>query len=83
MRAVMIGVPRWCHSGCAYLQPQHLQDQGTENTPDNTDKQLKQYFRYEQGFRDIPTDILISLSDLYDVSIDYLLGRTDNPLILR
>lgn len=42
-----------------------------------------QYFRYEQGFRDIPTDILISLSDLYDVSIDYLLGRTDNPLILR
>ena len=30
-----------------------------------------QYFRYEQGFRDIPTDILISLSDLYDVSIDY------------
>ena len=48
-------------------------------------KKMKQpqYFRYEQGFRDIPTDILISLSDLYDVSIDYLLGRTDNPLILR
>ncbi len=42
-----------------------------------------QYFRYEQGFRDIPTDILISLSDLYNVSIDYLLGRTDNPVISR
>ena len=51
--AVMIGAPRWCHSGCAYLQPQHLQDQGTENTPDNTDKQLKQYFRYEQ-IADLP-----------------------------
>ena len=23
-----------------------------------------QYFRYEQGYRDIPTDILISLADL-------------------
>ena len=32
-----------------------------------------QYFRYEQGFRDIPTDILIKLSELYNVSIDYLL----------
>ena len=38
-----------------------------------------QYFRYEQGFRDIPTDILIKLSELYNVSIDYLLGMTDNP----
>ena len=42
-----------------------------------------QYFRYEQGFRDIPTDILIKLSELYNVSIDYLLGMTDNPEISR
>ena len=42
-----------------------------------------QYFRYEQGFRDIPTDILIKLSELYNVSIDYLLGITDNPKILK
>ena len=42
-----------------------------------------QYFRYEQGFRDIPTDILIKLSKLYNVSIDYLLGMTDNPEISR
>ena len=39
-----------------------------------------QYFRYEQGYRDIPTDILIMLADLYNTSIDYILGRTDNPL---
>ena len=38
-----------------------------------------QYFRYEQGYRDIPTDILIRLAELYGTSVDYLLGRTDNP----
>ena len=38
-----------------------------------------QYFRYEQGYRDIPTDILIALADLYKTSTDYILGRTDNP----
>ena len=36
-----------------------------------------QYFRYEQGYRDIPTDILIRLADLYETSTDYILGRTD------
>ena len=35
-----------------------------------------QYFRYEQGYRDIPTDILIALADLYQTSTDYILGRT-------
>ena len=36
-----------------------------------------QYFRYEQGYRDIPTDILIALSRLYKTSTDYILGITD------
>lgn len=36
-----------------------------------------QYCRYEQGYRDIPTDILIRLADLYQTSTDYILGRTD------
>ena len=36
-----------------------------------------QYFRYEQGYRDIPTDVLIALADLYKTSTDYILGRTD------
>ena len=36
-----------------------------------------QYFRYEQGYRDIPTDLLIRLADYYDVSTDYILGRTE------
>ena len=38
-----------------------------------------QYFRYEQGYRDVPTDILITLADLYKTSTDYILGRTNNP----
>ncbi len=36
------------------------------------------YSNYELGQRDIPTDILIQLSRLYNVSTDYILGLTDN-----
>lgn len=35
------------------------------------------YSNYELGQRDIPTDILIKLSEYYNVSTDYLLGLTD------
>ncbi|MBQ8077560.1 MAG: helix-turn-helix transcriptional regulator [Eubacterium sp.] len=38
-----------------------------------------QYHRYEKGVRDIPSDVLISLAKLYNVSTDYILGLTDNP----
>lgn len=37
------------------------------------------YSNYELGQRDIPTDILIKLSRFYNVSVDYILGLTDNP----
>ena len=37
------------------------------------------YSYYEFGQRDIPTHVLINLAKLYNVSIDYLLGQTDNP----
>ena len=37
------------------------------------------YSNYELGQRDIPTETLISLSAYYGVSVDYLLGLTDNP----
>ncbi len=37
------------------------------------------YSNYELGQRDIPSDILIKLSTLYNVSVDYLLGLTTNP----
>lgn len=37
------------------------------------------YSNYELGQRDIPTDILIKLSQFYNVSVDYLLGLSNNP----
>ncbi len=37
------------------------------------------YSNYELGQRDIPTEILIRLASLYQVSVDYLLGLTNNP----
>lgn len=41
------------------------------------------YSNYELGQRDIPTDILIKLSRLYKVSVDYILGISDNPKIQK
>ena len=35
------------------------------------------YVYYESGQRMIPTSVLSALADLYHVSVDYLLGRTD------
>ncbi len=37
------------------------------------------YSKYETGENDLPTAILIKLADFYNVSIDYLLNRTDEP----
>ena len=37
------------------------------------------YSNYERGDVDIPTAVLIRLADFYDVSVDYLLNRTDKP----
>ncbi len=37
----------------------------------------EQYQLYESGKREIKVHQLIVLADYYDVSIDYLLGRTD------
>ena len=41
------------------------------------------YSNYELGQRDIPTDILIKLSTFYKVSVDYILGISDNPNIQK
>lgn len=34
------------------------------------------YSKYELGKINIPVDVLIKLSDFYDVSLDYLVGRS-------
>lgn len=37
------------------------------------------YQRYENAERDPSAPVLLALADYYDVSADYLLGRTDEP----
>ena len=37
------------------------------------------YSNYERGDIDIPTTTLIKLANFHNVSVDYLLNRTDNP----
>ncbi len=39
------------------------------------------YSRYERGAQNIPLEHLLWLADYYNVSTDYILGRTDNPQI--
>ena len=39
--------------------------------------------KYENGERIPPTETLIRLADFYNVSIDYILGRTDRPELNR
>lgn len=41
------------------------------------------YQRYEYGEREPVLAKLIALADYFDVSIDYLVGRTDNPKVNR
>lgn len=41
------------------------------------------YSKYETGENDIPTNILIKLSRIYNVSIDYMLGISDQKQIHR
>ena len=39
--------------------------------------------RYETGEREADYKTLIAIADYFNVSIDYLLGRTNNPQINR
>jgi len=41
------------------------------------------YSKYETGENDIPTNILIKLSRIYNVSIDYMLGISNQKQIQR
>lgn len=41
------------------------------------------YSRYERGFQTIPLPLLIKLADYYDVSLDYLTGRTQQMKMNR
>lgn len=53
---------------------------------DLTQKQISEYLmcdqslysKYERGEREIPLKLIIKLADYYNVSIDYLVGRSKN-----
>ena len=41
------------------------------------------YSRYERGFQTIPVEHPLILADFYNVSIDYILGRTNNKKLIK
>ena len=42
---------------------------------------LRTYQRYENGEREPSASTLVALADFFNVSTDYLLGRTNNPTV--
>ena len=54
-------------------------DLSQQQVADYLDMSQTGYSKYEVGTNDIPTQILIKLARFYNVSVDYLLGETDNP----
>ena len=62
---------------------QRIQDLRTD--ADMSQKQLSEilhisqrsYSHYETGSRNSPVEMLIRLANYYDISVDYLVGRTD------
>ena len=36
-------------------------------------------FKYERGEVTVPAEIMLKYADMFDVSMDYLYGRTDDP----
>ena len=41
------------------------------------------YSNYERGERNIPIEILVMIADFHNVSVDYLLGRTNKKPVNR
>ena len=39
------------------------------------------YSRYERGYQTIPVEHLLILADYYEVSVDYILGRTNQQKV--
>lgn len=42
-----------------------------------------QYSRYETGERKLPVRHLVTLANFYNVSADYILGRTNNKILRK
>lgn len=67
------------------MKYQRIQD--LREDVDLTQKEISEYLHisprtyshYENGTRNIPVDMLIRLANYYRTSMDYLVGRTDDP----
>ena len=43
------------------------------------DMQQNQYSRYERGERELPMHLFVKLAEHYKVSLDYMVGLSDQP----
>lgn len=59
-------------------QEQHLLK---KDIADKVGISVMAYYRYETGERIPNATILIALADFFKVSLDYLVGRSDDPTI--
>lgn len=71
-------------SFCERLQQLKIQNNLMQKTiaADNG-LSLRAYQYYERGEREPSMSTLISLANYFDVSLDYLCGRTDKPEVNR
>jgi transcriptional regulator with XRE-family HTH domain len=50
-----------------------------EKIAESLNKSVSLISLYEAGRRVPPPDVLFEIADLFDISVDYLIGLTDNP----
>lgn len=58
-------------------------DKTQQQIADHLNMHRSVYRRYEAGEREMPVWAIVKLADYYQVSTDYLLGRTDDPAMPR
>lgn len=69
-----------------YQRIRDLREDNDLRQSDVADKifmQREQYRRYETGQREVPLNVAVLLADLYDVSLDYLAGRSNRKERLK
>lgn len=54
-------------------------DESQEKIAKLLDITQPQYYLYESGKREIPMHLAVKIADHYNVSLDYLTERTDEP----
>ncbi|HBL82970.1 MAG TPA: XRE family transcriptional regulator [Clostridiales bacterium] len=58
-------------------------NQTQKEVAEHANVDVRTYQNYEYGEIVPSATVLIAIADFYNVSIDYLVGRTDNPKINR